>query len=107
MGDVRVGMFALGGQTAGGVVQRRAGLARVVGAGIDHVCVGDHVSFFVGAGSDGLIAAASLLSLDAELPAYVGLYLLPLRHPVAVAAAAREHRRVCAWAAYAWCRHRW
>jgi alkanesulfonate monooxygenase SsuD/methylene tetrahydromethanopterin reductase-like flavin-dependent oxidoreductase (luciferase family) len=85
MGDVRVGMFALGGQTAGGVVQRRDALARVVGAGIDHVCVGDHVSFFVGAGSDGLIAAASLLSLDAELPVYVGLYLLPLRHPVAVA----------------------
>ncbi len=85
MGEVRVGMFALGGQTAGGVVQRRDALARVVGAGIDHVCVGDHVSFFVGAGSDGLIAAASLLSLDAELPVYVGLYLLPLRHPVPVA----------------------
>ena len=85
MADVRVGMFALGGQTAGGVVQRRDALARVVDARIDHVCVGDHVSFFVGAGSDGLIAAASLLSLDAELPVYVGLYLLPLRHPVPVA----------------------
>jgi alkanesulfonate monooxygenase SsuD/methylene tetrahydromethanopterin reductase-like flavin-dependent oxidoreductase (luciferase family) len=85
MGDFRVGMFALGGQTAGGVEQRRAALARMVDAGIDHVCVGDHVSFFVGAGSDGLIAASSLLSLDAELPVYVGLYLLPLRHPVPVA----------------------
>jgi alkanesulfonate monooxygenase SsuD/methylene tetrahydromethanopterin reductase-like flavin-dependent oxidoreductase (luciferase family) len=85
MGDVRVGMFAPGGQTAGGVVQRRDVLARMVDAGIDHVCVGDHVSFFVGVGSDALIAASSLLSLDAELPVYVGLYLLPLRHPVPVA----------------------
>jgi len=85
MGDVRVGMFALGAQTAGAVAQRRDTLARMVDGGIDHVCVGDHVSFFVGAGSDGLIAAASLLSLDAELPVYLGLYLLPLRHPVPVA----------------------
>jgi alkanesulfonate monooxygenase SsuD/methylene tetrahydromethanopterin reductase-like flavin-dependent oxidoreductase (luciferase family) len=43
------------------------------------------VSFFVGAGSDGLIAAASMLAAQAELPVYVGLYLLPLRHPVLVA----------------------
>ena len=53
--------------------------------GVDHLCVGDHVSFFVGAGSDGLITAASMLAAQAELPVYVGLYLLPLRHPVPVA----------------------
>src|SRR5262249_49773349 len=40
---------------------------------------------FVGAGSDGLITATSLLAAHAELPVYVGLYLLPLRHPVPVA----------------------
>jgi alkanesulfonate monooxygenase SsuD/methylene tetrahydromethanopterin reductase-like flavin-dependent oxidoreductase (luciferase family) len=57
----------------------------MVDVGVDHVCVGDHVSFFVGAGSDGLITATSLLALQAELPVYVGLYLLPLRHPVPVA----------------------
>jgi alkanesulfonate monooxygenase SsuD/methylene tetrahydromethanopterin reductase-like flavin-dependent oxidoreductase (luciferase family) len=85
MRDVRVGMFALGAQTAGGVAQRRDALARMVDGGIDHVCVADHVSFFVGAGTDGLIAAASMLSLDAELPVYLALYLLPLRHPVPVA----------------------
>jgi alkanesulfonate monooxygenase SsuD/methylene tetrahydromethanopterin reductase-like flavin-dependent oxidoreductase (luciferase family) len=60
-------------------------LARIGDAGVDHVCVGDHVSFFVGVGSDGLITATSLLSIQAELPVYVGLYLLPLRHPVPVA----------------------
>ena len=29
-------------------------------AGLDHVCTGDHVSFFVGAGFDGLVSAAAL-----------------------------------------------
>ena len=43
------------------------------------------MSFFVGAGSDGLITATSLLAAQAELSVYVGLYLLPLRHPVPVA----------------------
>jgi alkanesulfonate monooxygenase SsuD/methylene tetrahydromethanopterin reductase-like flavin-dependent oxidoreductase (luciferase family) len=60
-------------------------LARVAEAGIDHLCVADHVSFFVGAGSDGLITATSMLTGQADLPVYVGLYLLPLRHPVLVA----------------------
>ena len=43
------------------------------------------MSFFVGAGSDGLIAATSLLAAQTELPVYVGIYLLPLRHPVPIA----------------------
>jgi alkanesulfonate monooxygenase SsuD/methylene tetrahydromethanopterin reductase-like flavin-dependent oxidoreductase (luciferase family) len=60
-------------------------LGAIAGAGIDHLCVGDHVSFFTGAGSDGLITATSLLAAQDELPVYVGLYLLPLRHPVPVA----------------------
>jgi alkanesulfonate monooxygenase SsuD/methylene tetrahydromethanopterin reductase-like flavin-dependent oxidoreductase (luciferase family) len=63
----------------------RAALERVDEEGIDHVCVGDHVSFFVGAGSDGLVTAASMLAAHSELPVYVALYLLPLRHPVPVA----------------------
>src|SRR5204863_5601814 len=69
-----------------GVPERlRATLARIADAGVDHLCVGDHVSFFVGAGSDGLVSATSLLAVQAELPVYVALYLLPLRHPVPVA----------------------
>jgi alkanesulfonate monooxygenase SsuD/methylene tetrahydromethanopterin reductase-like flavin-dependent oxidoreductase (luciferase family) len=63
----------------------QAMLARITEASVDHLCVGDHVSFFVGAGSDGLITATSMLTAQAELPVYVGLYLLPLRHPVPVA----------------------
>jgi len=83
--SVRVGLFPAVGQVGVGAEQLQATLARVADEGVDHVCVGDHVSFFVGAGSDGLITATSLLSAQAQLPVYVGLYLLPLRHPVPVA----------------------
>jgi len=82
---VRVGIFPPVGQHASGIGPRAATLALIAGSGIDHVCVGDHVSFFTGAGSDGLVSAASLLACCPELPCYVALYLLPLRHPVTVA----------------------
>src|SRR5689334_24123862 len=86
MADVRVGLFPAAAERPGdGPEELHAVLARVAEAGVDHLCVGDHVSFFVGAGSDGLITAASLLSAQADLPVYVALYLLPLRHPVPVA----------------------
>jgi alkanesulfonate monooxygenase SsuD/methylene tetrahydromethanopterin reductase-like flavin-dependent oxidoreductase (luciferase family) len=82
----RVGLFPAALDATDGDPERlRATLGRIADAGVDHLCVGDHVSFFVGAGSDGLIAATSLLAMQAELPVYVGLYLLPLRHPVPVA----------------------
>jgi alkanesulfonate monooxygenase SsuD/methylene tetrahydromethanopterin reductase-like flavin-dependent oxidoreductase (luciferase family) len=84
MASVRVGLFPAVGQLTGGPVLH-AMLARAVGEGVDHLCVGDHVSFFAGAGSDGLITTTSLLAAQGELPVYIGLYLLPLRHPVPVA----------------------
>ena len=83
---VRVGLFpAALDQHNGTPEQLHATLRRVADAGVDHLCVGDHVSFFVGAGSDRLITATAMLTAQAELPVYVGLYLLPLRHPVPVA----------------------
>jgi alkanesulfonate monooxygenase SsuD/methylene tetrahydromethanopterin reductase-like flavin-dependent oxidoreductase (luciferase family) len=84
MTAVRVGLFPSFAQRAG-ELSPPALLARAAAEGIDHLCVGDHVSFFVGAGSDGLIAATRLLATQIELPVYVGVYLLPLRHPVLVA----------------------
>src|SRR5690242_20198635 len=63
----------------------RAFLTRVAAAGIDHICCGDHVSFFGGMGFDGLVQAAALTMLHPALPVYTGVYLLPLRHPVLVA----------------------
>lgn len=83
MSEVRVGIFAPVGQFA--TPQRAATLARIAESGVDHVCVNDHVSFHVGAGADGLIDAASLLTHYPQLPCYLALYLLPLRHPVLVA----------------------
>ncbi len=59
-------------------------LARAAVAGIDYVCCGDHVSFF-GLGFDGLVQATALAMLHPTLPIHVGIYLLPLRHPVLVA----------------------
>jgi alkanesulfonate monooxygenase SsuD/methylene tetrahydromethanopterin reductase-like flavin-dependent oxidoreductase (luciferase family) len=83
MSPVRVGTFLPLGQPSAGQLGSALGLA--ADEGVDHVCVGDHVSFFIGAGSDGLITATSMLSLQPNLPVYVALYLLPLRHPVTVA----------------------
>jgi alkanesulfonate monooxygenase SsuD/methylene tetrahydromethanopterin reductase-like flavin-dependent oxidoreductase (luciferase family) len=85
MASVRVGLFPPFDQTSGDSKPLPATLARAAEAGVDHLCVGDHVSFFVGAGSDGLITATSLLAAQDALPVCVGLYLLPLRHPVPVA----------------------
>ena len=84
MDDVRVGLFPAVVPLTGGE-ELRTVLALAAEVGVDHLCVGDHVSFFVGAGSDGLTTATSLLAAQAELPVYIALYLLPLRHPVPVA----------------------
>jgi alkanesulfonate monooxygenase SsuD/methylene tetrahydromethanopterin reductase-like flavin-dependent oxidoreductase (luciferase family) len=78
-------MFAPVGPFASATERYKAGLDRIAESSIDHVCVGDHVSFHVGAGADALIDATSLLTHFAQLPCYVALYLLPLRHPVLVA----------------------
>lgn len=54
-------------------------------AGLDGLGVGDHVSFYGGAGADGLVGATCILAASGRLAAVVGVYLLPLRHPVLVA----------------------
>jgi alkanesulfonate monooxygenase SsuD/methylene tetrahydromethanopterin reductase-like flavin-dependent oxidoreductase (luciferase family) len=63
---------------------RRALLAHA-GAGLDHLHIGDHVTFHNGYGWDGLINAAALLNLQDQLPVHLGIYQLPLRHPTTVA----------------------
>lgn len=81
----KVGMFPPLDLQGGDADVMAAYLARVHDAGMDHVCTGDHVSFFVGAGVDGLLQATSLAMLHPSLPVSIGVYLLPLRHPVLVA----------------------
>ena len=81
--SLRVGLFPpIGGEPSG---DEAAYLAAVHDVGIDYVCVGDHVSFFVGVGLDGLLQATALTMLHPTLPVMTGVYLLPLRHPVLVA----------------------
>jgi alkanesulfonate monooxygenase SsuD/methylene tetrahydromethanopterin reductase-like flavin-dependent oxidoreductase (luciferase family) len=58
---------------------------RSVAAGIDHLTVGDHVSFADGHGADGLIQATALLSAHPSVSVQTGVYLLALRHPAVVA----------------------
>lgn len=64
---------------------RRRIIERAERGGLDGLGVGDHVSFYTGAGADGLVGAASILAASPRLMAVVGVYLLPLRHPVVVA----------------------
>lgn len=78
---VRVGLMR---QLDGPAASWTRDLAALTSAGLDHVVTADHVSFRVGAGRDGLIDATGFLATG-ELPVYVGLYLLALRHPVLVA----------------------
>lgn len=47
--------------------------------------MGDHVSFHVGIGFDGLLNATALSVLHPRLAVHTAVYLLPLRHPVLVA----------------------
>ena len=48
-------------------------LARVDEAGVDHLAVGDHVSFHVGAGFDGLVQATALLAAQPRMPVTVAV----------------------------------
>lgn len=52
---------------------------------LDHVGIGDHVSFRDGRGFDGLMNAMALLASDGRLRVNLGVYLLPLRHASLVA----------------------
>jgi alkanesulfonate monooxygenase SsuD/methylene tetrahydromethanopterin reductase-like flavin-dependent oxidoreductase (luciferase family) len=64
---------------------RRALLDGVDAAGLDHVTLGDHVSFHGGTGFDGLIAATAVLATHDRLRVLLGVYQLALRHPLVVA----------------------
>ncbi len=84
MSKVDVGYLPNQMGNAGANTWRRvAALAEDIG--LDHVSCGDHVSFFVGAGFDGLIGSATLLGASETLNVNTAVYLLPLRHPVLVA----------------------
>ncbi|MCP4380381.1 MAG: LLM class flavin-dependent oxidoreductase [Hyphomicrobiales bacterium] len=81
---MKIGYMGAGILDANGA-ERRETVERLEEAGFDHIGFGDHVSFFVGLGFDGLLATSGLLSASDRLGVVLGVYLLPLRHPVLVA----------------------
>ena len=64
---------------------RRRLLDRIADSGIEQLTVGDHLSFHGGTGFDGIVSATSVLAAHDRLSVTIGVYLLALRHPVAVA----------------------
>ena len=82
---MQVGTLASAGILTAPHAERRAYLERVAASGLDHVFIADHISFHVGTGMDGLINAAMIAASHPTLKVCVGVYLLALRHPVAVA----------------------
>ena len=81
MRQLRLGILTAA--TLGPRARARVGLAADVG--LDHVGSIDHVCFQGSRGVDGLITAALLAGAHPSLSLHVGVYLLPLRHPVVVA----------------------
>jgi alkanesulfonate monooxygenase SsuD/methylene tetrahydromethanopterin reductase-like flavin-dependent oxidoreductase (luciferase family) len=67
--------------------ERRALFDRVADAGLDHVGVGDHVSFQGGGGFDGMVSAAAALAVTDRLEVWIAIYQAALRHPLTVARA--------------------
>ena len=57
---LRVGTLAEKQMLTGPLDRRRSLLSRARIAGLDHVFVADHISFFTGFGMDGLIQAATI-----------------------------------------------
>ena len=64
---------------------RRALLDHMGEAGLDHLTVGDHISFHGGTGFDGFVAATTALASHDTLKVLIGVYLAGLRHPMATA----------------------
>lgn len=66
-------------------VARRAVLDHMGEVGLDHLTVGDHISFHGGIGFDGFVAATTALASHDSLSVLFGVYLAGLRHPLATA----------------------
>jgi len=70
--------FALGVETL------KASLASIEQSGIDFASVLDHLTFWDGAGFDGLSNATAIAAAHPRIPVLVSVLILPVRHPVVV-----------------------
>jgi alkanesulfonate monooxygenase SsuD/methylene tetrahydromethanopterin reductase-like flavin-dependent oxidoreductase (luciferase family) len=84
-GVLRVGLSVHDSILGPDPLRRRRLLDRIAAAGLDHVGVGDHISFHGGAGFDGLVSATAVVSSHDRLAVQLGVYLLGLRHPMLAA----------------------
>jgi alkanesulfonate monooxygenase SsuD/methylene tetrahydromethanopterin reductase-like flavin-dependent oxidoreductase (luciferase family) len=80
-----MGAVPAAGLTATTADERRRLMSALADAGIDGVLAADHVSFRTGTGTDAIVLMAGLSGLHPTLGLHIGVYLLPLRHPVTVA----------------------
>ena len=82
---VTVGISPSEALLAAPIEERRRVIATIAEAGLDGLLYADHVSFRGGFGMEGLVLMAGFSQLHPTLALHMGLYLLPLRHPVPVA----------------------
>jgi alkanesulfonate monooxygenase SsuD/methylene tetrahydromethanopterin reductase-like flavin-dependent oxidoreductase (luciferase family) len=81
VGDLEVGILTV--ETLDDRARDRVAMAAA--AGLDYVGSTDHVTFQDGHGLDGLTTVATYAGLHPTIRLYVGVYQLPLRHPVIAA----------------------
>ena len=82
---VRVGVVPASGLGDVDVSERARVMQSIAAAGLDGVLQADHVSFRNGSGTDAIVMMAGLSGAHPTLGLHIGVYLLPLRHPVTVA----------------------
>jgi alkanesulfonate monooxygenase SsuD/methylene tetrahydromethanopterin reductase-like flavin-dependent oxidoreductase (luciferase family) len=82
---IRLGIAVNDELLTGDPARRRAILDHVEQVGLDHLTVGDHISFHGGTGFDGMVAATAALATNDRLTVLFGVYLAALRHPMATA----------------------
>jgi len=83
--DIQVGIALNDDFLEAGPTRRRDLLGAMESAGLDHLTVGDHISFHGGKGFDGFVAATAALATSDTLKVLMGVYLVGLRHPLATA----------------------
>jgi alkanesulfonate monooxygenase SsuD/methylene tetrahydromethanopterin reductase-like flavin-dependent oxidoreductase (luciferase family) len=85
MSRLRIGTVGSDNLLAGEMSDRLRFAERIKNSPIDHLFIADHISFHTGLGMDGIVNAATLSTMFPEMDVLIGVYLLALRHPVAVA----------------------
>ena len=85
MSKLKIGTVGSDSLLAGEMSDRLRFAERISNSQIDHLFIADHISFHTGLGMDGIVNAATLTTMFPEMDVLIGIYLLALRHPVAVA----------------------